>query len=129
MISFTFARTAPPRATRILIVRVPAGDAPVEVRKAWVGVELPLHAPGLRKAKVAGLLEPPWGRLATWLRRLPGVGRAKVGYAVAAGLAVEELARRTPAAARWSRENVPHLLGPGRLFVFAPEECRTVETE
>ncbi len=129
MISFTFARTAPPRATRILIVRVPAGDAPVEVRKAWVGVELPLHATGLRKAKVAGLLEPPWGRLATWLRRLPGVGRAKVGYAVAAGLAVEELARRNPAAARWFRENVPHLLGPGRLFVFAPEECRTVETE
>jgi hypothetical protein len=129
MIRFTFTRTGPPRATRILIVRVPAGDAPVDVRKAWVGVELPLHAPGLCKAKVAGLLEPPWGRLATWLRRLPGFGRVKVGYAVAAGPAVEELARRNPDAARWFRENVPHLLGPGRLFVFSPEECRTVETE
>lgn len=129
MIGFTFARTAPPRATHILIVRVPAGNAPEEVRKAWVGVELLLHAPGLYKAKVAGLLDPPRGRLATWLPFLPGLGRTKVGYTVPAGPAVEELARRNLAAARWFRMNVPHLLGPGRLLVFAPEECRTVETE
>jgi hypothetical protein len=110
-------------------VRVPAGNAPEEVRKAWVGVELPLHAPGLYKAKVAGLLEPPRGWVAMWLRHLPGFGRTKIGYVVAAGPAVEELARRNPAAARWFRVNVPHLLEPGRLLVFAPEECRTVETE
>src|SRR5260221_225752 len=37
MIKFTYTRTAPPRAMRIRIVRVPAGDAPEEVREAWVG--------------------------------------------------------------------------------------------
>jgi hypothetical protein len=42
---------------------------------------------------------------------------------------VEELSRHNPSAARWFRENVPHLLEPGKQFVFEAEVCRTTETE
>jgi hypothetical protein len=129
MIKFTFTRTAPPRATRIRIVRVPTGDAPDEVREAWVGVELPLHRPGLYKSKVHGLLSPTRGRFDNWIRCRLGITKSRVGYLVAAAPAVDELSRHNPSAARWFRETVPHLLGPGKLFVFAAEECRTVETE
>ena len=129
MIKFTYTRTAPPRATRIRIVRVPSGDAPGEVREAWVGVELPLLRPGLYKAKVNGLLSPTRGRFEDWIRRRLGITKSRVGYLVEAGPAVEELSRHNPSAARWFRETVPQLLEPGKLFVFEVEVCRTVETE
>lgn len=106
-----------------------SGVAPEEVRKAWVGVELPLHAPGMHRTTGYGILSDPKSRIVRWVRDRLGIPHPRVGYVVAAGAAVDELARHAPDAASWFLENVPHLLGPGQLFPFAAEECRTIATE
>jgi len=129
MITITFHRTGPPRAIRIRIVRVPAGDAPEAARKAWVGGKLPLHLPGMYRPKVSGIRSPARGRFENWIRCRLGLIEGRVGYLVEAGPAVEELSRHNPPAARWYRVNIPQRLGPGEIFHFAAEECRTVETE
>ncbi len=81
------------------------------------------------KAKTFGLLSPARGRFENWVRCRLGLVDSRVGYLVKAGPAVEVLSGHDPSAARWYRENVPQLLEPGKLFHFAAEECRTVETE
>jgi hypothetical protein len=130
MIKIEFARTAPLRPTRIRIVRVPAsGIAPEEVRRAWVGVELPLHAPGMQRTTGYGILSAPNSRVLRWLRARLGIPHPDAGYVVKAGVAVAELAREAPEAALWFRENVPQLLEPGQLFLFAADECRIIATE
>jgi hypothetical protein len=130
MLGFEVTRTAPARATRIRVVRVPAlGIAPEEVRRGWLGVELPLHAPGVRRTNQYGILSSPHSRFLRWVRTRLGLAHPIVGYAVAAGVAVDELAKKKPQAALWFRRNVPELLGTGRLFYFAVEDCETVETE
>jgi hypothetical protein len=125
-----FSRTAPPRATRIRVVRMPTtGEAPEEVRKAWVGLELPLHAPGVRRTNEYGLLSAPNSRLLRWIRSRLGLVHPTVGYAVAARVAVDELAKKAPHAAQWFRQNIPHVLSSGGLLFFEVEVCRTIETE
>jgi len=41
--------------------------------------------------------------------------------------AVRELERHDAEAARWWRENAPHLIEPGKLFVYPEEACALVE--
>jgi hypothetical protein len=54
------------------------------------------------------------------------LGRYEVenGYAVDALKAVELLESANPQAAQWWRENAPHMLQPGRRFVFAAGVCQ-----
>ncbi|HJZ57596.1 MAG TPA: hypothetical protein VKE74_21685 [Gemmataceae bacterium] len=98
----------------IRIIGVPPGEAPDEVRAAWVGVELPL-APGER--------EPV---------NLPGLGVVSgeptpaVGYVVDGPTAVDRLAAHNPGAAQWWRANAPQVLEPGATLVFAAEVCERV---
>jgi len=49
------------------------------------------------------------------------------GFAVSTLPALELLERSRPAAARWWRENAPHLLQAGRHFVFPIECCEAVD--
>jgi hypothetical protein len=113
----------------VRIIDVPPGEAPAWVRRAWVGLLLPLvpgHT-GPRRMRAHGVLTGP----RTWLARLwwllSGGGWEERGYAVRARLAVTLLAEHAPEAAAWWREHAGHVLGPDQLFIFHTHVCRPEE--
>jgi len=94
---------------RIRIVRVPAGEAPKEVRQAWVGLVLPCEP-------IVGFGRGPEYNLLSQTRRV-----RTYGFRVPQDLAIEALERVTPEAARWWREHgFPH---PNMNFVFCENEA------
>ena len=105
------------------IVATPAGEAPLWVREAWVGMTLPL-APGPNGSEyeVVGVLS--MGRRPSLLGRLLlGPARRRVkGYRVPSGEAVRLLAERHADAAAWWSHNV-HWVECG-VFLFDPPACR-----
>jgi hypothetical protein len=99
----------------VRIVAPPPGEAPFEVRQAWVGLELPL-IPGQVEAQ----------RL-TGQQVLSGQPvEAPAGYAVDGATAVAALESVRPEAARWWRENAPDVLARGYQLVFPAGVCRWV---
>jgi hypothetical protein len=102
---------------RIRILSPPPGEAPADIRAAWVGCVLPLFAttddPRVNR-QTKGVLSrrkedyPP-------------------GFAVRVLDAVRALERHNAEAARWWRANVPHLNQPGQLFVYPGGVCELVE--
>lgn len=112
--------------TRIRIVVCPPGEAPLAIRNAWVGLELPLPS-GLRSRPRRwlgfGVLSGPRGWWQELIRFLLGRAEQHTGYAVNALEAVNILATKDPAAAAWWRENCAHLLNGRRFFVFAADAC------
>src|SRR5882672_3837831 len=112
-------------ATRIRIIACPPGEAPLSVRLAWVGLELPLTpARATRQlAMTSGVLSVPrgwWPRVAALVRGRYGV---QTGYAVNARDAVNLLQAKDPAAAAWWRQHCAHLLEGKRWFLFPTETC------
>jgi hypothetical protein len=108
----------------VRIIATPPGEAPEEVRRAWVGLELPLAAGenGPRTIPVGGVLTGArtfWGKL---FKLLTGQRRYGHGYVVDAAQALVLLAERAPWAAQWWRECAPHCWQPGFLFLF-PAAC------
>jgi hypothetical protein len=96
----------------VRITHTPPGEAPEEIRRAWVGVELPL-----RRAEV----EP---------QQLPTVGAVSnqgwectTGYIVDGRTAVRCLASHSPDAALWWRENAPHVVASGYRLCFPSAVC------
>ena len=116
--------------TKIRIVACPPGEAPQSVRRAWIGLELPV-APGrlgrLRSFMVGGVLSGPRTWWQTVLRILLGQLRRQPGYAVNALEAVNILAARDSLTAKWWREHCPHMLDGKRHFVFAADVCQECE--
>lgn len=113
------------RTPRIRILQCPPGEAPLSVRLAWVGLELPL-APrhvGRQLAMGSGVISSPRG----WWRRLVGLATGrytmKTGYLVNALEAVDLLQAKDPVAAAWWREHCAHLLDGKRLFLFPTAGC------
>jgi hypothetical protein len=109
----------------IRIVAVPPGEAPEEIRRKWVGVRIPLplfhkHAKDWR---AAGVLTGPRTLFARLSTLWAGDFRRESGYAVSVIEALAALEAADPAAARWWRENAPHLIRPSKAFVFAAEVC------
>ncbi len=104
---------------------IPPGEAPEEVRRAWVGVTIPLPLFHKRSKawRTAGVLTGPktlFARLSSlWSGRL----KRESGYAVSVIEAIAALEAANPVAAKWWRENAPHLVRPGRAFVFSSEVC------
>ncbi len=104
-------------AQQIRIVSPPPGDPPAKIRAAWVGCVLPLFAPtddervGPRSVGVVSQMAVDHG----------------AGFAVRAPDALAALERHNPEAAKWWRDNVPQLLLPGKLLVFAEKACEPVE--
>lgn len=95
---------------RIRIVSVPNGEAPLEVRQAWVGVEFPaLNRTPVAVNGTGVLTATPAGT--EW------------GYIVDANVAVTTLAGMNPAAAAWWRANVPNVSVAGAQLVFRDVEC------
>ena len=95
----------------IRIASVPPGEAPEEVRAAWVGLSLPVTTPKPRTVRTHGVRSGPRNALALFLATLVGGGRRERGYLVDAAAAIDLLGRHSPEAAAWWREHAPHLLG------------------
>jgi hypothetical protein len=112
----------------IRIVATPPGEAPEEVRREWVGLELPLAAgqTGPRPVLGGGVLSGPRTLLGKLLTRLTGRLKPHFGYVIDAPQALVLLAEKAPWAAQWWREHAPHCWEPGYLFVFSAEVCAEV---
>jgi len=118
----------PNETRKIRIVQPPAGEAPLWVREAWVGVDLPLvRGSRTRKYRAFGTLSGP----KTFWKQIWALVRGRTfpirGYVVRTDLAIELLSTSAPAAAEWWRENTPHLLRG--ILIFEEEACRVLGTE
>ena len=108
----------------VRIVAVPPGEAPLWVRQKWVGLDLPvMRYAAHRKLLAFGVLSRP----RSWAAVVRGQAELIAGYAVEAAPAVGILARVSPEAAAWWRENTPHLIAPQRYLVFHEEVCRIAD--
>jgi hypothetical protein len=114
---------APPAATTpmIHIVSTPPGEAPEQVRRAWIGLELPLAGPlaGTRSVHSSGVVSGPRGFLGVLLGLLTGRVKETQGWVVKVRPAMAVLAARAPEAEAWWRQNVPRMFDGDRSFVFA----------
>ena len=112
----------------VRIVAVPPGEAPLWVRQKWVGLDLPVvRYAAHRKLLAFGVLSIPPSWSAQWAAILRGRAERVAGYAVEAAPAVGILAKASPEAAAWWRENTPHLIAPKRYLVFHEEVCRIAD--
>ena len=112
----------------IRIVGIPPGEAPEEIRRAWIGLILPLmHGGyGLRNSWASfGVLTGPKSCLGLLVMPLLRRNRTD-GYVVPVLDAVAILEGQHPNAAKWWRENVPHMMKAGRAFVFDGSVCELV---
>lgn len=109
------------------ILRTPTGAAPEHVRRAWVGLVIPLIMEG--KFVVQSVLEQgfPQSTLDRLWARLTGRLQKKPGFAVLTLDAIAALEAARPLEAAWWRANAAHLLVPGGVFVFNPECGEVVE--
>ena len=112
----------------IRIVKRPRGEAPEDVRDAWIGLVLPVlpRYSRLVEGRGLGVLSAPRSWLARRLKTLFGRGPRTRGYVVDSTAAVELLGNVNPLAAAWWRTNTPYLLEPRRYLIFE-EECCVVE--
>jgi hypothetical protein len=112
---------------KIRIIDVPPGEAPEQVRGAWVGLVLPLVHTGRRSVQSVGVVTGPkhwWMRL-LWLAL--GKCQTEIGYVVDAPAAIAILAERHPDAAAWWSTNAPRFLRPGHTFVFRAQACEEID--
>jgi len=109
------ARAKARSAGRILVTAVPPGEAPEEVRRAWVGLELPLARgeKGARSAETVGVVSEQ-------------AEEPSRGFAVEGAQAVAILAAQRPDAAAWWRANAPQVAAPGYQLVFDSTVCEQV---
>ena len=114
----------------IRIIATPPGEAPEEVRRAWLGMELPLAAgeTGPRTLPVGGVLTGARTFLGRLLKLLTGQRQYSHGYVIDAPQALVLLAEQSPSAALWWRERAPHCWQPGQVFLFPAEVCAEVST-
>lgn len=96
----------------IKIVRVPEGEAPEEIRKEWVGCELPIT---------------DFARLTPTNEVLSGVSRIEKGFSVHAFSALAILRKKSREAAAWF-ENHMRLTTDDYLF-FNENECKITSYE
>jgi hypothetical protein len=113
---------------KIRIKSTPPGEAPENIRQAWVGLEIPVPArfAGPYQGFGFGVLSGPKTRFGALLALLFGRARRKAGYVVEASVAIDLLASRSREAADWWRQNAPRFIEPGRYFLFATESCEEI---
>ena len=114
----------------VRIISPPDGEAPEEVRRAWVGMTLPLdptyEAPV--SVRVRGVLTGPHSYLMSLVAVALGRGgQHELGYMVLAEEALELLAEHAPSAEAWWREHTPHLYRPRERLLFHDYTCRLVD--
>src|SRR5262249_41750866 len=92
----------------VRIIRLPPGDAPEQIRLAWLGLELPFVVQTGSKT-VEGVLSAEPARCE--------------GYAVLGAEAVRILSTHNPGAAEWWYRNAPHVTRDGYQLVFPADVC------
>jgi hypothetical protein len=112
----------------VRIVKRPDGEAPEDVRGAWIGLSVPVLRHYSRiKRRGTGVLSGPRSWLAMWLKEVVGPLPRMRGYAVDTVAAIDLLENINPLAAAWWRKNTPHLFEPGGCLFFE-EDCCVVES-
>jgi hypothetical protein len=104
-----------PRAV-IRIVAVPPGEAPEFVRRAWVGLELPV---------IAGQVHAAHG-VALGVLTQQSVD-APASYAVDGKTAIAILQSAAPEIAAWWRQNAPAAVARGYQLIFPAEVCERLD--
>ena len=100
---------------RIKIIRIPEGEAPEEIRKEWVGCELPVY--GYPKEEQTKEI-------------LSGTLRLKKGFLVPVPSALNILRKKSQVAAKWFEDHVsPPLDSIDYCFLFNEEECKIIDYE
>jgi hypothetical protein len=99
----------------IRITQIPPGEAPESIRRAWVGVALPLRRAESQpqRLETLGAVSNEGVEIAT-------------GYVVDGQMAVRSLEAHAPDAARWWRENAPHVVARGYRLCFPSRVCERV---
>jgi hypothetical protein len=114
-------------ATAVEIVAAPIGEAPLWVREAWIGLELPLAWPSdAQRITVYGVLTMPTSRFGLLWANLLGRRQRVDGYRVTSAEAIHLLGKHRADAAAWWRAEAPAFLEPGMCFVFDAPACRPV---
>jgi hypothetical protein len=112
---YAWRKKSMPRA-RIRIIGLPPGEAPLWVRYAWLGLELPLIPGQVRGERVIA---------EQVLSHRPVV--PPLGYAVDGKTAIELLGSASPDAAAWWRQWAPVVLTPGYQLVFPAADCARLD--
>jgi hypothetical protein len=88
---------------KIRIVTRPRGEAPEEIRDAWIGLSLPVlpRYSRVTERRVVGVLTGPRSFLATWLVQSLPRGPRMRGYPVNTAVALDILDQASPRAATW----------------------------
>jgi hypothetical protein len=110
----------------IRIIATPAGEAPEAIRRAWVGLVLPLHEKFDRPVThpLFGVLTGPKTLLSMFFKNLFTTPARRDSYMVTAQVAIELLAKHNPTAAQWWVDNTPHFVKSTRwLLAFEPKVC------
>lgn len=111
----------------VRITSVPPGEAPFEIREAWVGLVLPLKRKNPQRYLGSGVLSGPRNMLQSLAHLITFRLKMQYGFVVPSVAAVEILEKAQPRAARWWRENAPHNVRPGRYFLFSVECCERMD--
>ena len=112
---------------KIRIISTPPGEAPEEIRKAWVGLVLPLaRFRPRRKTWGAGVLTGPKTQLGFLAAVASGRLKRQIVYVAVGRIAVDTLATHSPGAAEWWRNHASHLLRRGWRLCFPAEVCEEV---
>jgi hypothetical protein len=111
----------------IRITTTPPGEAPVSIREAWVGLELPLLRDKPLRYLGSGVLSGPRSLVATLVHLVTFRLKLHTAYVVPSLAAIEILEKADPSAAKWWRENAPHAVRRGRHFLFPPGCCKRAD--
>ena len=118
----------PSTCMKIRITRTPPGEAPEHIRRAWIGLELPVAkgSSGQQRKLGVGVHSGPRTWLGVLFAILRGRAKRETGYVVEAKVALDLLAAHAPEAADWWRTHAPRFTEPGRYFLFAAEACEEI---
>ena len=100
---------------RIRIVGLPPGEAPIDIRQAWIGLELPLadgKSQTQRSVRELGVLTGPKSLLGFLAADIFRLGARTENFVVRAEKVFEILEDANPEAAGWWKENTPNLYKP-----------------
>ncbi len=113
----------------IRIIGTPPGEAPEHIRRAWIGVVIPLpeDARRWRSPSRGQVLDGPRLLVNTVLGLVRGRYGKWESHAVEAMEAFDALRRHNAEAAEWWSVNAHHLMRPGRKIEFPARVCELVE--
>jgi len=114
---------------QIEIVETPPGEAPLNVREAWVGLRLPTidERSNAQTWHTIGVVRGPASFFGSLFALLVGKTKPVQGFRVASAVAIDLLAEHSPEAAAWWRTNAPRFLEPKRQFLFHAHACRVID--